>query len=135
MEYREIGERMKARRMELDISAATLADRLSLSKATIHRYENGDIRNIKLPVVESIARELLVNPLWIIGKSKEKEIPRGGEAVARYISVENVLDDVISHIRITEGLLYGGNPLSSEDRNIIVSSLEVIRRLIELKNK
>jgi transcriptional regulator with XRE-family HTH domain len=135
MEYREIGERIKGRRKELDISASDLADRLSLSKATVHRYENGDIRNIKLPVIESIARELLVNPLWLIGKTREKAPSGGSEADARYINVESILDDAISHIRVAEGLLFGGSPLSCEDRNIIVSSLEVIRRLLELKNR
>lgn len=37
-------------------------------KSTIHRYENGKINTIKIPVVESIALALNVNPSWIVGK-------------------------------------------------------------------
>lgn len=133
MEYQEIGGRIKDRRKALGMSAVDLAARVALSKATIHRYENGDIRNIKLPVVESIARELRVNPLWIIGKSQDMELQ--GEPAARYMSVESVLDDVIAHVRATKGLLYGGRQLSAGNREAIASSLETIRRLLDLRYK
>lgn len=69
MGYEDIGSRIKWRRQQLDMSAADLAAKLSLSKATIHRYENGEIRNIKMPVVVSISRALKCNPAWLVGKS------------------------------------------------------------------
>lgn len=125
MEYREIGRRIKERRMELDVSAAALAERLSMSKATIHRYENGDIRNIKLPVVESIARELKANPLWLIGKSEQKE---AGSMDDEDLLV--MIDELIEYARKTSCLMSNGKALNGEQRNIVMTSLTLIRSYI-----
>lgn len=133
MEYADTGARIKMRRKSLGLSAVELAERLSMSKATIHRYENGDIKNIKLPVVESIARELNVNPLWLIGKSEDMASANSAELTDRHMSIENVIDDVIAHVRSSEGMLCYGKKLTSEDRGIIVSSLETLKMLVAIK--
>lgn len=71
----EIGERIKHAR---DLRGATLEDiakKVGVTKSTIQRYENGKINTIKIPVVESIAVSLDVNPAWIVGKSDIMELP------------------------------------------------------------
>ena len=71
----EIGARIKYVR---DLREATLDDiakKVGVTKSTIQRYENGKIKNIKIPVVESIAISLNVNPAWLIGKSDTMELP------------------------------------------------------------
>lgn len=122
MKYTEIGSRIKARRKELDLSAVELASRLSLSKATIHRYESGDIRNIKLPIVEMMARELCVNPAWLIGKSEQKEILT---AVSEDLAVK--LDELIQYVRETACLMANGREVSKEQRRIIATGLGFTR--------
>lgn len=72
----EIGERIKFAR---DLRGTTLDDiakKVGVAKSTVQRYESGKIKNIKLPVVESIATALNVNPSWIIGKSDNMELPK-----------------------------------------------------------
>jgi transcriptional regulator with XRE-family HTH domain len=101
---------MKERRRELDISAATLAERLSLSKATIHRYENGDIQKVKLPVIEAIARELRVSALWLIGKSEIKEDGSEDDFLV-------MLDKLIECARDTACLIANGKQLSKEQKS------------------
>lgn len=64
-----IGKRMKERRHFLDMSVNELATVTGLSKATLHRYENGDIKNIKVPVVRAISFYLGVSPEWLIGQT------------------------------------------------------------------
>ena len=54
----EIGKRIKQRRADIGLSAQQLADRLDFSKATIYRYESGEIKAIKLPVIQKIADAL-----------------------------------------------------------------------------
>ena len=115
MEYKEIGGRIKERRMELDISAASLAERLAMSKATIHRYENGDIKNIKLPVIESIARELRTNPLWLIGRSDKREADSMDDD-----DLLVMIDELIEYAKRTSSL-------KGEQRSIVVSSLTLLR--------
>jgi transcriptional regulator with XRE-family HTH domain len=75
MPNEEIGNRIKYAR---DLRGATLDDiakKVGVAKSTIQRYENGKINTIKIPVIESIAGALGVNPAWIVGKSNEMELP------------------------------------------------------------
>ncbi len=65
----QIGLRIEARRVELDLTMQEVADKIGVDKSTVQRYEKGKIKRIKLPVIESFASALSVNPDWIIGKS------------------------------------------------------------------
>lgn len=129
MEYKEIGSRIRERRQELGISVQEIALRLHMSKATIHRYENGDIRTIKLPVIESLAKELKCNPVWLIGKSDRKESASEIVGNKRYIDIEKLIDDVIEYVRYTERLNCCDKRLLQPDRLSIVSGLSVIKEM------
>lgn len=122
MEYTEIGRRIKERRNELSISAVDLAASVALSKATIHRYENGDIRNIKLPVVESIARALKVNPLWLIGKSDHMEVEVENEEDLLFL-----IDKLMAHVRDSAYLTANGVRIEGESKRIVLTSLGFTR--------
>lgn len=65
-----IGQRIKARRKELGISADELAKRLGKNRATVFRYENGDIENLPLDILEPIAKALNTTPAYIMGWQK-----------------------------------------------------------------
>lgn len=67
----EIGERIAARRSQLGLTMDDVAQRIGVAKSTIQRYEKGQIQKIKLPVIESIASALQVNPDWIIGNTED----------------------------------------------------------------
>lgn len=62
-----IGERIKKRRVELDLTASDLADELGKSKATIYRYENGDIKNMPTTILEPLADVLCTTPGYLMG--------------------------------------------------------------------
>ena len=88
----EIGARIKYVR---DLREATLDDiakKVGVTKSTIQRYENGKIKNIKIPVVESIAISLNVNPAWLIGKSDTMELP--SQKVPKIITYYELLNDI-----------------------------------------
>lgn len=75
---KEIGDRIKSRRDELDMTLDEVAAKVGVSKSTIQRYENGLIGRIKLPVIESIADALWISPDWLVGASEEKTaVPKG----------------------------------------------------------
>ncbi|WP_342432640.1 helix-turn-helix domain-containing protein [Neobacillus sp. FSL H8-0543] len=67
-----IGSRIKERRLELGITLQEVAEAIDVNKSTIQRYENGKIKDIKTPIIESIASFLNVNPLWLLGKAENK---------------------------------------------------------------
>lgn len=68
----QIGQRLEARRIELDLTMQEVASRVGVARSTVQRYEKGKISKIKLPVIESFAVALNVNPSWLIGKSEDK---------------------------------------------------------------
>ena len=124
MSYEETGKRIKERRKELNISAAMLAERIGLSKATIHRYENGDIKNIKMPVLEAMAGVLKVNPLWLIGKSEHKD------GHTSYDICEP-LDNLLRDLMMFEDLVCHGSPVSPELRGKMILALQILRSTLD----
>jgi transcriptional regulator with XRE-family HTH domain len=65
-----IGKRIKQSREDIEITRKELAKRIQVSASTITRYEQGTIQKIKMPIINSIANALSVNPMWIIGRSE-----------------------------------------------------------------
>lgn len=64
---KEIGTRISTARELRGMTLETVASSVGVAKSTIQRYEKGSIAKIKLPVLESIAHSLMVNPNWLIG--------------------------------------------------------------------
>ena len=62
-----IGNRIKQRRIDLDISAEELAAMIGKSRATIYRYENGDIENLPTTILEPLAEALETTPAYLMG--------------------------------------------------------------------
>ena len=120
MTYEETGKRIKARRKELNISAATLAEKLGLSKATIHRYENGDIKNIKMPVLESMADVLKVNPLWLIGKTDNKDS-------CTVYDLHAEIEKSILSLKTCDTVYYKDEIVPKHVRHRLIATLEVVR--------
>ncbi len=91
----EIGNRIKYARTLRDVTLDDIAKKVGVTKSTIQRYETGKITTIKLPVVESIAIALNVNPSWVVGKSNEMELP--SQQMPRIMQHYNQLNDLGKH--------------------------------------
>ena len=72
----EIGERIKEARELRRLTQEQLGNALGMNKSTIQRYETGQISKIKIPVLESIAKALNVNPNWLALKSEDMAIKK-----------------------------------------------------------
>lgn len=64
-----IGERIKNRRKQLRITVDELANKLDKDRATIYRYENGDIENLPITIVAPLAEALDTSVEYIMGWS------------------------------------------------------------------
>ena len=62
-----IGQRMKQRRKALHMTADELGRRLGKDRSTIYRYENGEIENMPLDILEPIAAALQTTPQFLMG--------------------------------------------------------------------
>ena len=62
-----IGDRIRDRRQELGFSVDELAARLGKNRATVYRYENGDIEKLPVAILEPLASALQTNEAYLIG--------------------------------------------------------------------
>lgn len=67
-----IGERIRERREALKINQTDLADKISVSKQTLYKYENGIVTNIPSNKIEEIAKVLNTTPEFLMGWEKPK---------------------------------------------------------------
>lgn len=72
--YMSVGERIKERRNELNMSVEELAKKLNKNRATIYRYENGDIENMPIDVLEPLAEALNTTPQYLMGWDNTESI-------------------------------------------------------------
>lgn len=63
----KVGDRIRAKRLDLDLSVDELADRLGKNRATVYRYEKGDIENMPVNVLEPLAEVLQTTPAYLMG--------------------------------------------------------------------
>lgn len=68
-----IGERIKNRRTELGYSVDELAQKLGKNRATVYRYEKGDIVDMPTQVLELIAKALDTTPAELMGWNEDVE--------------------------------------------------------------
>lgn len=73
-----IGQRIKNRRLELNMSVDEVANKLGKNRATIYRYEKDDIKDLPITVLEPLARVLETTPADLTGwgvVAGKKDIP------------------------------------------------------------
>lgn len=62
----DIGKKIKQRREDIGMSADELGIKIGKNRATVYRYENGDIEGLKISALIPIARALGVSPGYFL---------------------------------------------------------------------
>ena len=65
MRFTEIGQQLRAYRLESGLRAEEIAARLGVSRAALYRYEKGEV--IKLDTINRLAELLKISPLSLLG--------------------------------------------------------------------
>ena len=65
MRFTEIGQQLRAYRLESGLRAEEIAPRLGVSRAALYRYEKGEV--IKLDTINRLAELLKISPLSLLG--------------------------------------------------------------------
>lgn len=63
----ELKERIRNRRLEIGMTLEQVAAKIGVTAATMQRYESGEIGNIKLTMIEKIAKALNCSPGFLLG--------------------------------------------------------------------
>lgn len=69
-----VGKRIHDRRIELGLSADSVAEKLGKNRATIYRYEGDDIENMPLQIITPLAEILCVSPAYLMGWTDEMNL-------------------------------------------------------------
>lgn len=131
----KIGERIKTRRKELELTQERVGNIVGVTKSTIQRYENGLIKDLKMPVIQAIANALKVNPDWLVLKSDTKELQSNNNSLKsinlsknelKLVNAYNLLNDTgkqEAQKRVEELTLidkYSNNDEISDDEYITI---------------
>lgn len=63
----EIHERIRKRRIELELSMRDVASALGVSPSTVSRYESSEIQNMGIDKIEALSKVLRCTPAYLMG--------------------------------------------------------------------
>lgn len=95
-----VGEKIKKRRKELNLSVDEVAKRLNKNRATIYRYENNDIENMPITVLNGLSKILEISPMVLMGW-KESSVQKKYNQLTdeQKNNIDLLLDDYIKQRR------------------------------------
>ena len=100
------------------MSVDEVAEKIDRNRATVYRYENSDIEDIPTGVLETLSKVLSTTPAQLMGWSEElsdrdkKDIAQTMERFIQQLGDPN------------EALMFDGEPLDDESRDLLLKSLE-----------
>lgn len=108
-----VGKRIKERRNELQMSVDELAVKLNKNRATIYRYEKGDIENLPLDILEPLAKALDTTPQYLMGWDKKLSGMRmtEGDNESMYFAVS---ERSVKHVATWHGV-FGMDAFTDEE--------------------
>lgn len=109
-----IGEKIKQRRKELGLSAEELGAAIGKGRATIYRYENGEINDMPYTVIVPIAKALHISPESLFF-DKTENIDEKADVIARITNDPDMINRLNLYYR-----------LSKEDKNSIDNYFDFI---------
>lgn len=92
MRFNEIGQQLRAYRMESGLRAEEISARLGISRAALYRYEKGDV--IKLETIARLADLLQLSPLTLLGIGVEY-YTKPATYAARLRQIEQEADQIL----------------------------------------
>ena len=107
------GDRMKARRKELKLSAEDVATALNVSRATIFRYEKGDIEKLPGTALEPLAKVLQTTVAYLMGWSAESSPAGVTPSIANLVTI-HYAGPVAAHFNATSTDVYEQRTIPAE---------------------
>lgn len=105
-----IGQRIKERRIELEMSMEQLANKLGINRSTVYRYETGEIEKMPIGVIKPIAEALNTTPAYLLGWDQDAI-----DAVSEIQSDADLHDDTAEHALKDFMIEIAENGFSSND--------------------
>lgn len=137
-----IGQRIKEQRLTNKLTQEELAAKINTTKQTIYKYENEIVTNIPLDRLEAIAKALGVTSAYLMGWEETKKTPVGENNKDMELTekderdISRRLDKMLSELDSQgSALMFDGEPLDDESRELLISALENSIRMAKIINK
>lgn len=89
MDIQSIGERLKMLRKKANLSVDELSTIIGKDRATVYRYERGDIRKLPFELLEPLAKAFNVTPADIVGIADEDNLILSNEEKQLVLAYRN----------------------------------------------
>ena len=122
-------ERIKTRRLELDLSYQQLAALTDISKSTLQRYETGFIKNLAVEKLEVLASALKTSPAYLMGWEETPKIeePKLTPEFDKIESAEEAMEFILKQPALAA---YGGyNVHNIPEKDLINFANELLSHL------
>lgn len=116
--FEAIAQRIKQRRMKLDLSLQDVAEITGMSKSTLQRYESGSIRNIPLQKLGILASALQATPDFILGLTDSPDVRMATQVDFDHFGEETPPEDW-GYSEDEKDMLEKFKRLPLDDRNLI----------------
>lgn len=126
---KKIAERIKASRLELNMSYQDLADKTGISRSTLQRYETGYIKNLPIDKFELIANALNISAATLMGLKEETPISKEQQLIN---TISNYLYE---NSKVTLGEIKRGKKVDvlSSDKVVATYDVELVLKAYEVK--
>ncbi len=118
-----IGDRIKERRKYLELSVDDVARELGKNRATIYRYENGDIEDIPANVIEPLAEILRTTPAYLMGWTNTAlSLSEIKEILRELQETQKILDGAVKRINGVK-LITSSNNQTEQSMSINIGAI------------
>ncbi len=92
-----IGQRIKEKREQRNLSLQDIADRMDVNRSSVMRWEKGETSRIKLPMLEHLAQVLHTTPEYLMGYEEEqsdfsRNVPPDGSCLLPVLNPTDLLE-------------------------------------------
>lgn len=127
MDMYMFGSRLKALRESRNISADELAKAIGVNKATVHRYETGYFKSIKMDKLEGISKFLNVSINYLTGEADYKYFNKTIDLVfdTKPTEISDILNISLNMLN-QDNISNNGKPVKQDDINSLIKYIEFI---------
>ena len=124
-----MADRIKERRLAMNLTQEELAEKLGLQKSAIAKYENGRVENIKRSVIAQMSNILECSPAYLMGWDNTPPPP------APEHSIEKIIDATKEQLLTQDGLTLEGRPACPESIDSVLTSMTIGVEMAKQKNR
>lgn len=96
-----IKERLKQRRLELNMTLEDVAKIVGITRQTVQKYESGVVSNIPSDKIEDLAKALKTTPAYIMGWEDNEESNATDDDIkfALFNSKDGITDEMLDEVK------------------------------------